>query len=156
MLAIAWATPGCGESAPQPRLDAAATIRDSAPVGPDTAVAPSGRDSADAEVDPEPDAGYPGPVDAGPAMTCIAIRNCVVRCQTDSACAQRCVDQAAASGPRDPPESADVQPRGLCAADDMECRCEQECFGGGACLDLVDECGRTQGEEDLFCDGLCM
>jgi hypothetical protein len=136
--------PGCSSEPTPPRTGDAAAAATDARV-PD----------AEPEPSPDPDAA-PRPVpDAGPPMSCVAIRNCIVRCETDTTCAQRCVDQAAMSA-RTTYQRVVTCSRGVCAADDINCRCEQECQGGGACLDLVDECRGPSLGDDTFCDELCM
>jgi hypothetical protein len=117
----------------------------------------SGSDAApaDADPEPEPDAALRPIADAGPPTSCVAIRNCLVRCQADSACAQRCVDGASAPA-RTQYQSVVTCSRRVCATDDMNCRCEQECQGGGECLEIVDGCRGPELAEDLFCDELCM
>jgi hypothetical protein len=115
------------------------------PPGPDASV-------PEPDPDPEPDAAALAPMDAGPPLTCVAIRNCVARCQADNACAQRCVTEAAAPA-RTSYEKVVICSRQACATAEIECRCEEECQGGGMCVDIVDEC-RAPGE-DLFCDQLC-
>ncbi len=146
LLAV-WLAAGCAESAgPGP---------DGAPSGLDATASASdaGTRPTDAEPEPEPDAA-PRPLpDAAPATSCAGIRNCIVRCQLDTTCAQRCVDQAAAPA-RTGYQQIVTCSRQVCAADDINCRCERECQGGGECLDLVDGCRGV--EEDLFCDELCM
>jgi hypothetical protein len=88
---------------------------------------------------------------ASPA-NCQQIRNCVFRCQGDTACADRCVSSA--PGPaRQLYNTAQMCSRSVCAPDDIECRCAQECHGGGACTEIVDEC--DEAISDLFCDGPC-
>jgi hypothetical protein len=68
-------------------------------------------------------------------------------------CARLCVDQAAATA-RTEYQTVSACSRRVCPTGDLNCRCEQECQGGGECLDIVDQC--RQFGEDLFCDELCM
>lgn len=88
----------------------------------------------------------------GAPRLCAEIRNCIVRCD-NAACAQSCVDQAPAAA-RTKYQEVTACSKQACAEDDVPCRCDRECFEGGACLNVVDEC-REGVEDDTFCDELC-
>jgi hypothetical protein len=152
LLAASCLVAGCGGPATPAGSPDAPSGLDAGPV----ASADGGMLRADAEPEPDPQIpdAAPRPVpDAGPPMSCVDIRNCIVRCDADGACAQRCVDQAPAAA-RSLHQRAVACSLEGCAADDINCRCERECYGGGACIDVVDECRAFT--EDLFCDELCM
>jgi hypothetical protein len=138
---------GCGEPARPP---APPRNPDAAPAASDGSTRP-----VDAEPESEPDAAPRSVPDAGPPGSCVEIRNCIVRCETDATCAQRCVDQAPAAA-RAGHQAIGTCSRGVCQPTDINCRCEQECQGGGTCFDLVEECRGPGLAEDVFCDELCM
>jgi hypothetical protein len=146
--------PGCGSSSPPARPDATAApaVTDA---GPGTADAPALPPIMTPPVPPNP--GEPPDAirraDGPPPQTCGAIRNCVVVCATDSACAQRCIDSAAAAARTDYQKVVTCS-RQYCQPNDINCRCEQECYTEGMCLESVDGC--RDFELDLFCDELCM
>lgn len=77
----------------------------------------------------------------------------MVACGTDTTCAQRCVDSAAAAA-RAEYQKVDMCSRRYCQPSDINCRCEQECYTEGQCLIEVEGC--RDFEQDLFCDELCM
>jgi hypothetical protein len=94
-----------------------------------------------------------GGVDANPASMppkdCRGLRNCVDACGTDKTCAMRCVSTAPAA---DQALYKMIQMCSLqaCPTQDQSCRCDNECFGGGQCTDLVDQC--DMADPDAFCD----
>jgi hypothetical protein len=118
-------------------------------------------------IKPEPsaDGGAPGPdassaedtrtttPDASAApRSCRDIRVCVFACGADQGCAARCESSAPAVA-RLLHEQSQMCSLRVCPEQDIECRCDQECHGGGACTDLVDEC--DEAISDPFCDGPC-
>src|SRR5688572_1531424 len=91
-------------------------------------------------------------------MFCVDIRNCVVRCQEDQACAQRCV-AVAPNAARMAYQAVRTCSMPACPTGDRACLCKQECLdepGGGQCIPLVDECRANGGTaDDTLCDELC-
>jgi hypothetical protein len=101
---------------------------------------------------PSADAGA-GVPDAFQAPTsCREIRSCAFQCGEDRTCAARCVSTAP-SAARQLYDQAQACSQQVCPTQDIECRCDQECFGGGACHEIVDEC--DEAISDPFCDGPC-
>jgi hypothetical protein len=94
------------------------------------------------------------PMDANPASmppkSCRDIRNCVEACDADKACAMRCVSTAPTAA-QSLYQMVTMCSAQACPKQDMSCRCDQECFGGGACMDVVDQCNNS-AEPDNFCD----
>jgi hypothetical protein len=112
-----------------------------------------GKDAAPAGLDAvaAPDSRAPDAVAAGP-KTCREIRICVFNCREDAACASRCASTAA--GPaRAQYQQAQMCSLQACPNQDPDCRCNEECHGGGACTVAVDEC--DEAVSDPFCDGPC-
>jgi len=93
------------------------------------------------------------PADAAPIPTsCREIRVCVYACGQDKTCADRCAAgaPAAARAKYMMARSCSLQ---QCPDEDVICRCNEECYFGGVCYDLVDEC--DEGVSDPFCDIPC-
>jgi hypothetical protein len=92
-------------------------------------------------------------VDANPALMapkdCRGLRNCVDACDKDTACAMRCVSSAPATA-RDLYMMIQTCSKMACPQQDLSCRCDNECFGGGQCTELVDKCNGA--DPDNFCD----
>ena len=94
-----------------------------------------------------------GSPDANPATTaptdCRGILVCVFACGQDAACASRCASTAPADARTlyDKIRACSVK---SCPTQDISCRCDNECYGGGDCTDLVDECDMSN--PDKFCD----
>lgn len=92
-------------------------------------------------------------MDASPASTiprdCRGLLNCVHACGTDTTCAMRCVSTAPAA---DQALYRMIRTCSMqaCPAQDQSCRCEHECFGGGQCSTLVEQCNLA--DPDTFCD----
>ena len=86
--------------------------------------------------------------DGDPPYSCLMVRNCIYLCDRDPACEQRCVDRADDAGRAlyDQLVACSIQ---ACPAQDIDCRCTEECFGGGGCLDAFDQC--TQSLQEGFC-----
>jgi hypothetical protein len=97
-------------------------------------------------------------MDASPATMvprdCLGLRECVYACARDTACAARCVSGA----PRAAQDlynmirtcslaNCPLMPDGT---QDVACRCENECYGGGPCSDMVTQC--LGDKTDTFCD----
>ena len=100
------------------------------------------------------------PHDAGGAAgapagsTCQQIRLCVFQtlCADDA-----CITACAAKG--SPAAQATFQTvractATTCAANDVNCACMEQCFGGGMCLSQVDAC-LAGAAADPICDTLC-
>jgi hypothetical protein len=83
-----------------------------------------------------------------PLSTCLMIRNCVYLCAADAACAARCLDRAETPA-RDVYDRVVTCSTQACPTGGIDCRCDNECYAGGACLDVVDEC--TQSLQEGFC-----
>jgi hypothetical protein len=107
----------------------------------------SGGGSPDAA---QSDGGQDGDQDAPPAATlsCLMIRNCIVLCESDPPCIQSCIDRGSPAGRAvfDQVVACSLE---ACPTGNIDCRCEIECYAGGACIDLVDEC--TQSLQENFC-----
>jgi hypothetical protein len=67
-------------------------------------------------------------------------------------CAGKCVSTAPPAI-RQQYEEIQACSVGVCAASDEPCRCDQECFNGGMCFDLVEDC--DQGVGDPWCEIRC-
>jgi hypothetical protein len=97
--------------------------------------------------------GGSGMPDSRPAVTmpvdCKGIRDCVFTCDKDTACAGRCVSSApmAARTLYEMIRTCSVRE---CPTQDTSCRCDHECYGGGECSDMVEQC--DEAGPDLFCD----
>jgi hypothetical protein len=76
------------------------------------------------------------------------IRNCIYLCMDDQACAQRCIERGSAAE-RTLFEAVVSCSASACPTGDIGCRCEQECFADGACVQIVDEC--TKSLQEGFC-----
>jgi hypothetical protein len=104
----------------------------------------------DASADPMDTAA--GATDAAPEvateLTCLMIRNCIYLCREDPACTQGCIDRGASAARALYAEVAACSAQ-ACPDGDIDCRCINECFVDGACLDLLDTC--TQALEEGFC-----
>jgi hypothetical protein len=83
-----------------------------------------------------------------PLTSCLMIRNCVYLCAADAACAVRCLDRAEAPA-REVYDRVVTCSMQACPTGNIDCRCDNECYAGGACLDAVDEC--TQSLQEGFC-----
>jgi hypothetical protein len=138
-----------GRDGAAPAATDAAVRPPDAPLGPDGPLPPPPVSSPGYD----PDAGPRIRPDSGPPKSCAEIRTCVAFCEQDMACAGRCVDQATAAA-RTEYQTVTTCSRRVCPTGDINCRCEQECQGGGECLDIVDQC--RQFGDDVFCDELCM
>jgi hypothetical protein len=90
-------------------------------------------------------------VQAAP-QTCREIRNCRFDCGEDPDCAARCFS-AAPGVARAQFSEAQMCSAQVCPTQDTECRCAEECFTGGNCQQIVDEC--DEASSDKFCDGPC-
>jgi hypothetical protein len=134
------------EAAPGGGADAAPAKLDSAAPGADTGGAPDGPGNgpgdASAGVDSKP---------AAPT-TCGGIRNCVLACGADAACAKQCVD-AAPAGERSKHAAVLTCTKQECPDDDEVCRCMVQCFAPSNCIELVDECVAL--DEDRYCTEDC-
>jgi hypothetical protein len=92
-------------------------------------------------------------MDAGPAAMaprdCRGLRNCVDACASDSACAMRCVSTAPAVAQAlyQMVRTCSMQ---ACPTQEVSCRCDHECYGGGQCESLVEQCDLA--DPDTFCD----
>jgi hypothetical protein len=92
-------------------------------------------------------------MDASPAATpprdCRGLRNCIDACATDSACAMLCVSTApaAAQALYQMIRTCSMQ---ACPTQEQSCRCDHECYGGGQCESLVQQCDLA--DPDTFCD----
>ena len=77
------------------------------------------------------------------------IRNCIHLCALDQPCIERCVERGSDAG-RALYEEIVICSTQYCPGGDIDCRCIEECFVGGACLSTVDEC--TQALQEGFCN----
>lgn len=84
--------------------------------------------------------------------SCREIRNCVFDCGEAVECAALCVSSAPAVA-RAQYNQAQMCSAQVCPTQDIECRCAEECFIGGNCQQIVDEC--DEASSDRFCDGPC-
>jgi hypothetical protein len=105
--------------------------------------------AADVRVEPDsmgtPDARLP-------PQTCRDVRVCIHNCGNEAVCAGKCVSSAPARV-RQQYEEIQGCSMGACPAQDRPCRCDQECFFGGQCFDLVEQC--DEGIGDPICDVDC-
>jgi hypothetical protein len=96
--------------------------------------------------------GAPDTGSADAIMSCKDIRSCVFACREDQTCAARCV-AAAPQAARGLYQQAKACSENACPTQDPDCRCMEECHGGGMCTEVVDEC--DEATSDPFCDGPC-
>jgi hypothetical protein len=89
---------------------------------------------------------------AAAPTTCREIRVCIFNCADDKGCASRCVSTAPAAA-RQKYDEAHTCILSACPDQDEDCRCNQECFAGGTCTDLVDTC--DDAVSDPLCDVKC-
>jgi hypothetical protein len=89
---------------------------------------------------------------AAPPTTCREIRVCLYGCGADPACAARCQSSAPARARQQYDEAHACSLR-VCPNQEPDCRCIEECLGGGTCSQLVDEC--DEAVSDPFCDVRC-
>jgi hypothetical protein len=89
---------------------------------------------------------------AAPPTTCREIRICIFNCREDAACAGRCVSSAPQAA-RALFNQAKSCSENACPTQEPDCRCIEECHGGGMCTEVVDEC--DEAISDPFCDGPC-
>jgi hypothetical protein len=85
--------------------------------------------------------------------TCRDIRSCLWGCNTDMACQMYCISSAPMAAQN---AYKDVQAcsKAACPKQDADCRCQEECFAGGSCFDLIDaDC--DMGGSDDYCDEEC-
>jgi hypothetical protein len=87
-----------------------------------------------------------------PPTTCREIRICIYRCGQDKACATACAS-AAPTAARAKFSEVQSCSQGACPDGDAVCRCMEECYVGGMCTDVVDDC--DEAVSDPFCDILC-
>jgi hypothetical protein len=80
---------------------------------------------------------------------CRSLLNCIHACDKDKTCAGKCVSSAPAAA-QSLYKMIQMCSLRACPDQDLSCRCENECQGGGQCADMVDEC--DQGNPDDFCD----
>jgi hypothetical protein len=88
----------------------------------------------------------------GPPASCRDIRVCIYNCAEDQQCAKNCVSAAPAAA-RGQFNDAQECSTNACPTQDADCRCTEECLGGGRCSELVDEC--DEAISDPFCDIRC-
>lgn len=91
-------------------------------------------------------------VDQGPLATCGAVRACTAACKSDLACAAACVARGTTEA-RAAHTALETCSKKACPRQEVECRCEVECFAPSACSDLFDVC--TEGAADRFCEENC-
>jgi hypothetical protein len=95
-----------------------------------------------------------GPPDAGGVSAkptdCRSLLVCVDSCRADAACAGRCIAAAPADAQALYKKIHDCSLKACPDQTMTDCRCENECYGGGECTDLVDECDMST--PDFFCD----
>jgi hypothetical protein len=96
-----------------------------------------------------PPADGPPPAAAMPPKDCRGLRNCIHACDKDTTCATRCVSTAPAAA-RALHEMIRACSAQACPDQDISCRCEQECQGGGLCAEMVDLC--NDGDPDDYCN----
>jgi len=89
---------------------------------------------------------------AAAPTTCREIRICIFNCREDAACAGRCVSSAPQAA-RALFNQAKSCSDNACPTQEPDCRCIEECHGGGMCTEVVDEC--DEAISDPFCDGPC-
>jgi len=89
---------------------------------------------------------------AAAPTTCREIRICIFNCREDAACAGRCVSSAPQAA-RALFNQAKSCSENACPTQEPDCRCVEECHGGGMCTEVVDEC--DEAISDPFCDGPC-
>jgi hypothetical protein len=98
--------------------------------------------------------GSKGTPDASPTAVaptdCRGILVCVFACGTDTACAARCASQAPAAAQALYKQIRDCSGKACPDQTDIACRCENECYAGGQCSELVDQC--DDADPDMFCD----
>jgi hypothetical protein len=98
------------------------------------------------------DASTPAADAMGPPASCRDIRVCIYNCAEDMNCAKNCVS-VAPSAARAQFNDAQECSLNACPNQDPDCRCTEECLGGGACAEIVDEC--DEAISDPFCDIRC-
>jgi hypothetical protein len=92
--------------------------------------------------------------DAPPTPTsCQTLRSCVYACRTDKACVARCIASAPAAARQQYDQANACSLQACPNQDDIDCRCNAECLGGGECTQVVDECDNSAS--DPFCDTQC-
>lgn len=101
---------------------------------------------------PAPDGQVATPDAQTAPRSCRDIRNCVQDCGENAACASACVSTAPGVA-RQQFNEAQMCSLGVCEAQDIECRCREECYEGGTCYQIVEEC--DEAASDKFCDGPC-
>jgi hypothetical protein len=89
---------------------------------------------------------------AGPPKSCRDVRVCIHNCGQDMTCAGKCVSTAPPAI-RQQYEEIQACSMGACPQQDEPCRCDQECFSGGMCADLVETC--DDAVSDPWCDVRC-
>ncbi len=101
-----------------------------------------------------PDSGAGGGGGALSTLTCQQIRLCVAQtpCATD-ACIQGCAAKGTPAA-KTAYEALRACTAGVCAVDDVNCACNEQCNADGACLAEVDGCLAMNATDDI-CDVLC-
>jgi hypothetical protein len=99
-----------------------------------------------------PDAG--GAAGAPAGSTCQQIRECVFQTPcADAACVATCAGKGSAAA-QTTFEALRACTAMVCAVNDVNCACGEQCFGDGACLTQVDAC-LAGIKADPICDTLC-
>ena len=133
-MALAFALAGCVSDANKGNQGGSGGSNDSG--------ATSGADSGGSTT---PDA-------MGPVMSCRDVRVCIHNCGQDMTCAGKCVSTAPPAI-RQQYEQIQACSMMACSQQDEPCRCDQECFAGGQCFDLVEDC--DDAVSDPWCDVRC-